>query len=438
MFRSVNKFYKSSNRYYSNKISDYFNPLKFTGIVIYVNRENIAKYEKNIIKYLKTDIIGFDTEFVIDINNSNTKFINNTEKNNSLINKISERNILNNLKEPNKLLEKKYSNNLTITYKNNKNVNKINVFKKKKNSENINKENKKLCLIQLSSNDICFVFNINKLKGKIPLSVKEILENDKIIKVCHDIKNDKDMFLSNNIEIKNVFDLYNYSIENFIYPPSLQSLVKIYLKKFLDKNLRLSNWLSDNLIEDQILYAALDAYASREIYMILKSQNKIDISKFININIENDSVDMKRNALDATNVNENKNCIKTNKGEIKINNENMNDDNKNRKMKSKELISNDDDSNEKKKETKKGYEYVEKNKSNIINNLKNEINMKCSKLNNITFFEEMVFSNNSYKNVLYLKHIEKNNYLIKLSSFNYDDEINCCKLILNYIDNKML
>ncbi|CRG93314.1 DNA binding protein, putative [Plasmodium gallinaceum] len=436
MFSSLKKFYKCSKPYYSNKINDYFNPLKFTGIVIYVNQENVTKYEKSIIKYLKTDIVGFDTEFVIDINNSNKKFLKNFEKTNSLINNISEINTLNNIKTTNKLLEKKYQNNLINKYKNKKNINKINIFKKKKNSENTYEENKKLCLIQLSSNDICFVFNINKLKGKIPQSVKEILENDKIIKVCHDIKNDKDMFLSNNIEIKNVFDLYNYSIENFIYPPSLQSLVKIYLKKFLDKNFRLSNWLSDNLIEEQILYAALDAYASREVYMILKNQNKVDKCKLFNLNIENDSSGMKENIIGSTYVNENKNCVKTNGEETKTDLEKICDNTKNTKIRIKEIISYDNNYNEKKKERKKGYEYLEKNKSNIINNLKNEINMKCSKINNITFLEEMVFSNDSYKNVLYLKHIEKNNYLIKLSSFNYDDEINCCNVILNYI-NKM-
>ncbi|KAI4840935.1 3'-5' exonuclease [Plasmodium brasilianum] len=500
------------------------NQLNYSGIIIYVNEENITKYEKNILKYFKTDIIGFDTEYVIDVSK---KLSNNFQRgkhfllNNNLRNSkgilggtkvlLSSDNILN------KRTKERTSNSFFENYRE-KSLNdrrssissvlsdilgqKTNVKGGRsgkrcsgdggngrgsiKNDSKIaaapsaGAEGKRLCLIQLSSKDVCFVFNINKLNGRIPTSVKDILENNKIIKVCHDIKNDKDMFLSCNIEIKNVFDLYNYSIENFIYPPSLQSLVKIYLKKYLNKYFRLSNWLSGHLKEEQILYAAIDAYASREIYLILKGKNKIAKSNFFNLSLVNDVPSEKRDetfvqeqgreqekysALEKCKGKGINPCSKQNQlyyahqkcqnttsvaGMPSVPNAGLSKDciNTHAERKRQNKISNPNESNNKlnnntyekgeKKEAHKRYEYVERNKLYIINNLKNQINAKCSQMGNISFLEEMCFSNSTYKKRLLIKHMEKDDCLIKLYSFSYEDEIACCREILRSIESGIL
>ncbi|VWU50776.1 DNA binding protein, putative [Hepatocystis sp. ex Piliocolobus tephrosceles] len=575
MIKGLKKLYTC----YSNSVKNYENSsglskLNFTNNIIYVNDKNVLKYEKSILQYFNTDILGFDTEFVFDLN---TNSINNNDKKNYTKNKKS---VCNNVNvttnssvQRDSLLNKKnellrsfgdtyisdYPNNCDISQFNTSLINSI--FQKKKKNHNTNNEytkykmctkNKKLCLIQLSSDDICFVFNINKLNGYIPLCIKEILENKSIIKVCHDIKNDIDMFLHSNIEIKNVFDLYNYSIENYIYPPSLQSLVKIYLNKHLDKYYRLSNWLSDHLNEEQIVYAAIDAYASREIYIMLKKQNKINNNSFIyncnnknyvtdqiyqnnvpitsaplqhkqiltsNINTEHKKVknefqdkkeflydeqtdekgnvtnlivstiiednndkykneDIKNmlkekktsynleNIVDSvenddthvllpegeeTNVNETAKCQTSQTNQInqtsqtnqinqtsQTNQINQTSQTNQINQTSKTNQINQTSQTSQINQTSQTYEYIETVKLHIINDLKNNINVKCSQINNIAFFEEMVFSNNSYKKLLYLKHVENNNYLIKVFSINYDEEINCCKEILQYLENKIV
>ncbi|SBS80686.1 DNA binding protein, putative [Plasmodium ovale] len=496
-----------------NNKNPHLSSLTFSGNVIYVNNENVGKYGKNIIKYLKTDIIGFDTEFIFDVSKSRSilfkkEYILNDSKclsnaknglNQNDESSMSQKNAATCLRKSNFILEKNENVKLRETQstiscvheckaRDNRNwaSSPFRIFQGKsrnrENGESITcKENKRLCLIQLSSDNICFVFNINSLKGEIPVAVKEILENDQILKVCHDFKNDEDMFLSSNIKIKNVFDLYNYSIENFIYPPSLQSLVKIYLRKHLNKNWRLSNWMNNHLKEEQILYAATDAYASREIYMILKRQNKISESTPLQLNI-------KRGAIYSKCVKKcEKNCVAQDKGGYgKSNTENIsegkvpecimqqgeihhciesgqsfNETHRNEDIKSilqdgkKECVMGEEmgkvelthagrndkqnyDFHEKTRKKSKSYQFLEMDKLHIINNLKDQINVICSKFNNIFFAEEMIFSSYSYKNLLYLKHAEKGNCLIKLYSHSYDEEIECCKQILNFIKMRIV
>ncbi|CAD49018.2 hypothetical protein PFAG_00039 [Plasmodium falciparum Santa Lucia] len=423
------RFYKScfsSRTTYENNTYEQLEALKFPGLVIYVNKDNIEKYQENILKYFNTNVIGFDTEFIIDINEKE-----NNNENRSISCYIK------NGKDNN------YINSQLI-----------NIFKKKKKNYAYNlcnnEKNKILCLIQLCSSDLCFVFNIHKLNGHIPISVKNILENEEIIKVAHDIKNEKDMFLSNNIQIKNVFDLYNYAIDNFIYPPSLQSLVKIYLNKFLDKKFRLSNWLNYSLLQEQILYAAVDAYASRQIYFHLDENKKKSQSYILNYILQENQIKscyqkfnkytykkkdlnneniIKIEEKNIQNIESINNTIHNQKKKNNINNQHQNEYDSNIKQ----LQSFYTHSNQ----NKKNYEFVEKYKLQLINSLKNEIHNKCTNMTNISFVQEMTFTNNTYKNILSLKHNQNNYNFIKFSSVNYDEEINSCYQILTYLDHTL-
>lgn len=59
---------------------------------------------------------------------------------------------------------------------------------------------------------------------------------------------------------------------------SLSNLVEICFGKSLDKSNQFSNWENRPLRNEQILYAALDAYCLLEIYDVIKFQcQKIDI-----------------------------------------------------------------------------------------------------------------------------------------------------------------
>ncbi|GAW79117.1 DNA binding protein [Plasmodium gonderi] len=491
----------------------HLSPLKFGGIVIYVHDENICKYEKSIIQYLKNDIIGFDTEFVLDVNE---RCIDHFERWNVFTNikpfsVTSDVNNTSNVRGNQRWI-KKFTQGTYQMEGTDTNIAKIdstsgeeggtilkkvekNGMHRNNNSSSVNigtlgkielGSNKTLCLIQLSTKDLCFVFNINRLKGRIPLCVKEILENEKITKVCHDVRNDKDMFLSQHIEMRNVFDLYEYCMQNYLYPPSLQFLVKVYMKKHLQKHFRLSNWLNDNLNEDQILYAAIDAYASREVYMILKEQDKATQSCILNVTrVANSTTydnllpqgkefcvakkkqhdiglshmshhvmhplsayQRRKNQSESKKSDQQSSQKRENSPNVFINEEQERCNIQIRHEKKKQLVletptfvtnniqQNDNLWKAHTKETEKNtYEYFKKNQLNIINDLKNQINVKCAKMCIISFTEEMVFSNNVYKNRMYLKNVENDECLIMLHSQNYDEEVKCCHKILSYIDS---
>ena len=80
-------------------------------------------------------------------------------------------------------------------------------------------------------------------------------------------------------EVKRLVDLHQIACRLRCEPKSLQGLVGIFLKQRLIKDMRVSNWEQDVLRAEQIHYAALDAWASRAVYMQLVERN-IDVADF--------------------------------------------------------------------------------------------------------------------------------------------------------------
>jgi len=73
----------------------------------------------------------------------------------------------------------------------------------------------------------------------------------------------------------NFIELQNY-VKNFkIEEKSLAKIYAILFEKRISKSQRLSNWEADFLTERQKKYAAIDAWATREIYMKLESLNSL-------------------------------------------------------------------------------------------------------------------------------------------------------------------
>lgn len=133
----------------------------------------------------------------------------------------------------------------------------------------------KVSLLQLSTDNECFLFRLNKLDG-IPKDLLDVLTNTDIKIIGLSIKDD----------FKAIRKLINFKSSQFIEIQALvksygiedQSLQKIYailFNKKIAKGQRLSNWEKEELTPAQQMYAAIDAWACVRIYKELLSREKV-------------------------------------------------------------------------------------------------------------------------------------------------------------------
>jgi len=129
-----------------------------------------------------------------------------------------------------------------------------------------------VALMQLSTGTSCFLFRINRVG--IPQSLSDLLANPSIKKIGLSIKDDFHVLNKMaTIQQANFVDLQNYVKDFQIEENSLAKIYAILFEKRISKSQRLSNWEADFLTERQKKYAALDAWATREIYVKLESLN---------------------------------------------------------------------------------------------------------------------------------------------------------------------
>jgi ribonuclease D len=129
----------------------------------------------------------------------------------------------------------------------------------------------KMSLIQLSSDDICFLIRLKKFK-KMPAELEAFLINDKVKKIGLSLRDDfNGLNKLTKIKPGNFVDLQKYVQEFGIESMSLQKIYAILFKKKISKRERLSNWESRTLTESQMRYAALDAWACLKIYQFLEN-----------------------------------------------------------------------------------------------------------------------------------------------------------------------
>jgi len=135
---------------------------------------------------------------------------------------------------------------------------------------------RKPALLQLSSETTTYLFRLNKIN--IPDEIIEIFQNPDILKIGLAIKED----------IRNLQKIKKFTPNGFI---DLQSMVKKYgiselgLKKLtaitlshnISKKQQLSNWESDELSQEQIIYAATDSWVTQKIYFKLKDNDSARI-----------------------------------------------------------------------------------------------------------------------------------------------------------------
>ena len=123
----------------------------------------------------------------------------------------------------------------------------------------------KVALLQVSTNDVCFLFRLNRID--IPQCLVRLLEDKKITKVglsWHDdlrALNGRKSFRAGTF-----VELQDMAGQMGIVDISLQKLYANIFGQKISKGQRLTNWEADDLTEAQKKYAATDAWACIKLY----------------------------------------------------------------------------------------------------------------------------------------------------------------------------
>ena len=126
----------------------------------------------------------------------------------------------------------------------------------------------KISLMQISTEDTCFLFRLNHIG--IPESLENFLKSEETLKIGLSLRDDFGaMRKRTSIQPQHFLDLQNYVGQFGIEDASLQKIYAILFQKKISKSQRLTNWEADVLTEAQKKYAALDAWACLRIYNLL-------------------------------------------------------------------------------------------------------------------------------------------------------------------------
>jgi len=124
---------------------------------------------------------------------------------------------------------------------------------------------RKIALMQLSTEDTCFLFRLNLID--IPDCLTKILVNPDIQKIGLSLRDDFSAIRKRMpLEPQNFVELQSFVKKFGIEDNSLQRIYAILFGEKISKGQRLSNWEADVLTEAQQKYAALDAWACLRIY----------------------------------------------------------------------------------------------------------------------------------------------------------------------------
>lgn len=131
----------------------------------------------------------------------------------------------------------------------------------------------KIALIQLSTEDTCYLFRTNLIG--IPDCLINILVSKEIKKIGLSIHDDFSA-IRNRADFKpeNFIELQRFVKQFGIEDNGLQRIYGILFDRRISKRQRLSNWEADILSDAQKKYAALDAWACLRIYNKLTKTNK--------------------------------------------------------------------------------------------------------------------------------------------------------------------
>ena len=134
-----------------------------------------------------------------------------------------------------------------------------------------------ISLVQICTASECFLFRT--VDPKIWEYLKPVLEDENILKIGLSLKDDfRGMQRATrrelSIEPKNFIDLQSYTKQFGIRDCGLSRIYANLFRKKISKKMRLTNWEASFLTNEQKRYAALDAFATRRIYMELERRKQ--------------------------------------------------------------------------------------------------------------------------------------------------------------------
>lgn len=132
----------------------------------------------------------------------------------------------------------------------------------------------KVSLLQISTEDICFLFRLNKIV--FPKELGAFLSDKSVKKIGLALKDDFNG-LNKHLRFKpeNIVDLQSIVKSYGILELGLQKIFAIVFNQKISKSQRLTNWESPELTEQQQRYAATDAWAALMIYKQLMKEKKL-------------------------------------------------------------------------------------------------------------------------------------------------------------------
>ena len=135
----------------------------------------------------------------------------------------------------------------------------------------------KVALLQIATEDTCFLFRLNFLG--FPIQLIDFFNNPDILKIGLSIKDDFLMLRARSAGLnpQGFIELQTYVKAFGIEDNSLQKIYAILFGKKISKAQRLSNWEIEILTRGQQHYAALDALACRDIYLLLSPISQVEI-----------------------------------------------------------------------------------------------------------------------------------------------------------------
>lgn len=130
----------------------------------------------------------------------------------------------------------------------------------------------KVALMQLATDDFCFLFRLNKLGFSDKL--KDFISDPAITKIGLSVHDDfKSISRSCEIDPHGFIELQDYTKQFCIADNSLQKIFAIVFGRCISKSQRLTNWEAPELTPHQQNYAAVDAWACLKLYRCLSSGN---------------------------------------------------------------------------------------------------------------------------------------------------------------------
>ena len=128
----------------------------------------------------------------------------------------------------------------------------------------------KVSLLQLSTYERCYLIRLNKVKFSNKLM--SILQRSDILKIGADVAGDlRSLNKLRNFTPRGFIDLQSEVGKFGIEDKSLRKMSGIVLGQRVSKAQRLSNWEAQSFTEQQMMYAATDAWVCLKIYDKLNS-----------------------------------------------------------------------------------------------------------------------------------------------------------------------